>query len=207
MQNLEDIQKNWKGRVELSELNPLTKLAWQTLLVKRVNKQKNTSLKYFWASFVYQIIVYGLLSHVIVKHWEEILVWLPGVFCLLLYVPFTIVLMQKFKRMALLQSDDKSASDLSIKDYVHEQYRIITSFYRFKIRYEYFLVPLSSMVFVWILFKLYVPGGVMAYPKMSILLFIIVMGACAAAVLAENNRNFKKPIRQLEEVLKDINAL
>ncbi len=204
MHNMEQIKSNWKGGVKPNTSDLLDKTALQIVLKRRVKKQVDTSLKYFWASLVFQIIVYGMLTHVIIRYWPEPKLLLPGMLCLLLYVPFTLVLMRKFKRMAILTTNDKLASDLSIKEYVHEQYRLLTGFYRFKIRYEFILVPLSSAVFVWIFFTLYLPGGLPAYPLASILVFTLVLGACTSAILAENNRNIKKPLRQLEAVIEDI---
>lgn len=206
MQNLDEIKKNWKVDTEHLNSGRLDKLAWQNLLKQQVKKQKNISMEYFWASFIFQIIVYGFLTHVIIKNWEDRMVLLPSVFCLLLYLPFTVVLMGKFKRMAVLRQDETYASDPSIKEYVVKQYRLLKSFYKFKTRYEIVLVPLSSAFFVWIFFQIYFPGGVITKPILSVLLFILIVGACTAAILAENKRNFKKPLKQLEEILKDINT-
>ncbi len=206
MQNLEEIKKNWKVDTEQLNSAQLDEAAWQNLLKRQVKKQKNMSMPYFWASLTFQIIIYGFLTHVIIKYWGYQVVLLPSVFCLLLYVPFTVVLMLKFKRMAVLKQNEKHATDLAIKEYVLEQSRLLTSFYTFKMRYEIVLVPLSSAIFVWIFFELYLPGGATPYPRASVLLFILILGACTAAILAENKKNFKKPLKQLEEILKDINA-
>ena len=206
MKNLEEIKKNWK--VDTKQLNSaqLDEAGWQDLLEQQVKKQKNISMQYFWASLTFQIIVYGFLTHVIIKYSGDQMVWFPSVFCLLLYVPFTFVLMRKFKQLAVLKQKEKHASDLSIKEYVLKQYMLLKSFYSFKKRYEIMLVPLSSAIFVWIFFRIYLPGGVLNYPKASILLFILSLVACTAAILAENKRNFIRPIKQLEKILKDINA-
>ncbi len=206
MKNLEEIKRNWK--VETEKLNPvrLDEAAWQDILVQQVKKQKSISMRYFWASLTFQIIVYGFLTHVIIKYWGDQMVWFPAVFCLLLYVPFTVVLMRKFKQLAVLKQNEKYASDLSIKEYVLEQHRLLTSFYTFKKRYEIILIPLSSAIFVWIFFRIYLPGGVMGYPKASVLLFIFSLISCTAAILAENKRNFIRPLKKLKIILEDINA-
>jgi hypothetical protein len=204
MYNLEEIKRNWQGGAAPASSDWLDKVTLQIILKKRVNRQMNTSMKYFWASLTYQILVFGMLGHIIIRYWGEPNLLFPAIFCLLLYVPFTIVLMREFKRMAILKPDNQLASALSIKEYVFEQYRLLTGFYRFKIRYECVLVPLSSAVLVWIIFKLYVPGGFLAYPMAAILLYTTVLGASISAIVAENKRNFKKPITQLEAIIKDI---
>ena len=206
MQNFEEIKRNWKAGTGHTDSEILDKEKWQNILKQRIKQQKNITMQYFWASLTFQIIVYGFLTHVIVKYWQDISVLVPSAFCLLLYVPFTVILMRKYKRMAVLKQNEGYASNLSIKEYIITQHILLEGFYKFKTKYEMVLVPLSSAVFVWIFFKLYMPGGVMVYPVGSSLLFIAILAACMAAIIAENKRNFRRPLQQLEEILKDINA-
>ena len=205
MQNLDEFKKRWtENKPQAVDAATLDHTTWQKLIRHRVNKQRNVSMKYFWASFVLQIIVYGFLSHVIIQNWQDTSVLLVSIFCFLLYIPFTVVLMRKFKRMAMLKSDDTHASGLAINDYVHQQHKLLVSFYRFKKKYELILVPTSSIILIWVTFRLYVPGGVLAYPTAAIGLLLLTLGSCLVAILAENKRNFKEPIAQLEEILKDM---
>ena len=206
MQSFEEIQRNWKSGTGYMDSEIIDKEKWQNILKQRVKQQKNITMQYFWASLTFQIIIYGFLTHVMVKYSQDIYVLLPGAFCLLLYVPYTTVLIRKYKRMAVLKQNEKYASSLSIKEYITTQHTLLEGFYKFKITYELVLVPLSSAVFVWIFFKLYMPGGVLVYPIGSSLLFIAILAACMAAIIAENKRNFRRPLQQLEEILKDINA-
>ncbi len=206
MQNFKDLQRNWKAGTEQKDSEILDKEKWQNILKQCIKQQKNITMQYFWASLIFQIIVYAFLTHVIVMYGHDMDVLLPSVFCLLIYVPFTVVLMRNYKRMAILKENKKYASNLSIKEYIMTQHSLLEGFYKFKTKYEMVLVPLSSTVFVWIFFKLYMPGGVMEHPIGSSLLFIAIMVACIAAILAENRRNFRRPLQLLEEILKDINA-
>tara|TARA_R110002020_G_scaffold204645_2_gene408922 strand:- start:2025 stop:2675 length:651 start_codon:yes stop_codon:yes gene_type:complete len=205
MENFEKLKSSWKTDTAHSDLGPLDMAAWQNLLKGQVKKQKNIGMQYFWASLTYQIIVYGFLGHVMIRYGGDSGVLLPALLGMFLYVPFTVVLFLKFKRMAILAHNDQSASDLSIKEYVLEQHTLLSSFYRFKRRYEILLLPLSAAIFVWIFFRLFLPGGTMDYPIASSLLFILVLAACSAAILAENKRNFKGPLQKLEDILKDLN--
>ena len=68
------------------------------------------------------------------------------------------------------------------------------------------LIPLSSAIIVWIIFRIYVPGGVMNYPIAALTLFTLSIGACAVAIYAENKGNFSGPLNRLEEILKDISS-
>jgi hypothetical protein len=75
------------------------------------------------------------------------------------------------------------------------------SFYRFKRRYELLLIPLSSAIGVWLVFLLYVPGGVAAYPSGAIVTFGITLLSCAIALAAENKESFDKPLTALRQIL------
>lgn len=205
MKNLEEIKRNWKVATKHLNSDSLDESAWESLLEQRIKKQKNISMRYFWASFTFQLIVYGFLAHVILKYSEDIQTLLPSVLCFLLYVPYTVVLMRKFKRLAALRKDDGLILNLSIKEYAFKYHGLLMGFYSFKTKYELVLVPLSSAIFVWVFFKIYFPpNGIFGHPLSSSLLFIFVLGACTIAILRENKRNFKKPIAQLEKILKDI---
>ncbi|WP_417236948.1 hypothetical protein [Bizionia paragorgiae] len=206
MQTLDEIKKNWKKEAGPVKPDTLSEQIWQEIIEQQVKKQKGISMQYFWASFTFQIIVYGFLTYTLIVYGQDILVLIPSIICFLFYIPFTIILMSKFKRMAAGIKHDKIVWDKSIQDYIKEQYFLLSSFYKFKIRYEVFLVPISAAVFVWIFFHLYMPGGVFVYPISSGLLFLFVLVACTAAILAENKRNFKKPLKRLKNLLNDISA-
>ena len=61
------------------------------------------AMRYCWASFTLQIIVYALLSHVIVKYWSDTEVLGLSILGILLFLPFTIMLMNKFKSIARIK--------------------------------------------------------------------------------------------------------
>lgn len=204
MQNLDEFKKNWKEKTRTADASPLDQGSWQKIVKQRANKQRNVSIKYFWAAFTLNIIVYAFLSHIIIRYWEDTPVLLISIFCLLLYVPFTVVLMRKFKRMAILKSKDTHTSGLPIKAYVEQQYHLLNGFYRFKKRYEIILIPLSSAILIWVLFRLYLPGGVLTHPILALVLYLLTLASCIAAIVTENKKRFKQPLAQLEEILRDM---
>lgn len=207
MQNMEQLKKCWKeNKAKAKDEELISQSSLEKLLKSKVNEQKNVSLHYFWAYLTFQIIVYGLLSYVIITHWGENDILLISLLCLLLYAPFTIVLFLKFKRMAMLYSNENDAFGLPVAEYVQQHHALLSSFFTFKKRYELMLIPFSSAIMVWIIFRIYVPGGVVTYPIAALLLFILTIGACAAAIYAENKRNFREPLDLLEEILKDIST-
>lgn len=198
--DLHEWKKSWQNQ-EFSQ--PYGSLNEDSLhaIIKRTNRQKNSNMQYFWASFIFQMIVYALFAHVGIKYWSDTPLLVGSIIGIVLYLPFTVLLMQKFKRLAALRLDDASIAAVPLKDYVSKHYRLIKGFFRFKVIYEMVLIPTSAAIFVWMFFRIYFPGGALSYPIASLILFIVVIAACAAAILAENLRNFIKPMRELEKTL------
>lgn len=205
MKNFEDFKSQWAAYKQWDDTASLDAASWKKIINARVNHQRNVSMKYFWASFTLHLIVYALLSHVIIRFGSDEPVLIVCVLCFLLYLPFTYVLMKKFRRLAALHSEVSHHSGLPIREYVKQQYDILTAFYRFKKRYELILVPVSSAVMIWVFFRVYMPGGIIAYPVLGAFLFIATLGCCTAAILAENKKRFQHPIAHLESILQDTN--
>jgi hypothetical protein len=202
MKNMDELKQQWGQQT--SSPGALDKNAVQQIFKATVQKQKNTSMQYFWAAFTLHIIVYSLLSHVAIKHWADTPVLVVSLLLALLYIPFTTILLQKFKRMAVLKTNDKHTAGMPIPEYVAQQHRLLSSFYRFKRKYEMILVPLSSAVMIWIFFRIYLSGGVSEHWIGAIICFVVTLGSCIAAIVAENKKRFQQPLAQLEEILQDL---
>ncbi|HMJ71309.1 MAG TPA: hypothetical protein VK508_20575 [Cyclobacteriaceae bacterium] len=166
----------------------------------RVRKHTGESFKYFWASLTLQILVYSLLSHVIVKNFGDTMITIPGILGILLFIPFTFVLMKKFKSMART-----SPTEASMNIYVSRQHELLGSFYTFKKRYEMILVPLATLIGTFVTFELYVPGGIRAYPKGAMITFFISLASCILAIQAENKKSFEQPLSKLRAIMNDLN--
>jgi hypothetical protein len=173
--------------------------ALKKVIKTRVRKNTSDAFKYFWASFALQILVYSLLSHVIVKNWGNGLIMIPAIAGILLFIPFTIVLMKKFKSMA-------KNTETSINNYVKRHHELLESFYKFKKRYELVLIPLATLIGTFVTFELYVPGGIWMYPKGAMITFFIALASCVLAIRAENKKSFDIPLSKLNEVLNDLKS-
>jgi hypothetical protein len=110
--------------------------------------------------------------------------------------------MQKFKRMAVTRFEDGN-SGASIQRYVETQHTLLNTFYQFKKRYEVVLVPFATAIGTFLTFKLYVPGGVMAYLSAALTIFSVSLVACAIAVIRENRKNFEQPLRDLRQIIEE----
>lgn len=200
MSTLEELKNEWERKKQ----SPSSELIYSEesfgrVIKSRVRKNTNASMKYFWASFTLQLLAYALLSHVIVKYWDNRTIVFVGLTGMLAYIPFLVMLMKRFKAIAVTKPKDSTVS--SLRSYVNRRHELLQSFYRFKRRYELFLIPLVSAIGVWLVFQLWVPGGVYAYPSEAVITFGITLISCVAAIWSENKKSFEEPLRQLRQVL------
>lgn len=201
---MENFKKRWvEDSIAPRNAPPLDKTSLHKTLKQRANKQMKINMQYFWASFTLQIIVYSYLSHVIIKHWDDSFLTLVGLFCISLYIPFTVILLRKFKTMASLRSGDQYSSGLPIQEYIQQHQRLLLSFYKFKKGYEIILVILSTAIMTWMVFRIYVPEGVGGHPVSALSIFSISLLCCIAAIRAENKKHFKDPLLQLQTLLNE----
>lgn len=202
---MEDLKKSWEKGIDAGKLNAfLNKDSLHRIVKQRSNQQRNISMKYFWGSFALQIIVYAFLTHVIIRFWSDPAVTLPAGLLFLMYIPFTYILMQKFKALAVLRTNDRHSAGLPIREYVRQQHQLLSSFYQFKKKYEAVLGVVSILIMIWIPFRIWVPGGVQEYPVTALVIFLSTWIPCALIVRNENTKYFKRPIRRLELVLYDL---
>lgn len=187
---LDELKSNWKKENAGGSYDEAT-------MKKAVRKHTGMSFQYFWASFVLQLMVYAMLSNVIVKHWYDPMITLPALAGVALYIPFTVVMMKKFK------VDNNQAS---MSNYIQRRSELLESFYRFKKRYELFLIPVVTFIGTFLVFELYVPGGIWAYPKGAAITFFLSLAGCIIAIQRENKRNFEEPLMRLKMILYELNG-
>lgn len=197
MSTLDELQQDWGKGFQPAET--YTEVSLQKLIQARVRKHTRTSMQYFWASFALQILVYALLSHVIIRYWNQTQLVVFSMIGILFYVPFTIVLMRKFKRMAI----STCANADSVHAYVRQQKEQLESFFTFKRRYEWILIPVSAAIGVFLVFALYVPGGVEAFPMGAGITYVLTLLSCYLAIHSENQKSFIRPLDELETLLNE----
>ena len=203
MSTLDELKKGWKTEAPISSESLLYDQADLLAIVKaRSARQVNRTIQYFWASLTLQIIVYGLLSHVFIRSWGVSAVQWGCLAGVLLYLPFTIVLMRQFKRVAQA-SPGRTDMAISVQARIQQQYSSLRAFYRFKRGYEYGLIPLSTALGVWLTFMLYVPGGVLQHPTGAAITYLLSMLAFGWAIRRENRNHFEQPLSSLKEVLEE----
>lgn len=206
MISLDDLKKAWnEGSNSLSVKDEYDEATLEQIIRTRLKKNTNASFQYFWASFGLQLLVYALLSHVIVKYWNVSEILLLSLTGMLLNIPFTIMLMQKFKSMARSMAGITRGKE-SLFQCILQQKAMLSSFYRFKRVYEIFLIPLSSAIGAYLVFSLYVPGGITEHWTGAVIVFLVTLISCLAAIISENKKSFKNPIQHLQQLLDEFSS-
>jgi hypothetical protein len=192
MDKFEELKKGWKGGH--STETSLDKTEITSIIKHRRKTQINRIMQYFWASFIYQLIVYALLSHVIVRFWNQPEIVLPSITGVVIFIPFTFMLITRFRKVAVPPFVP------TLKEHIDIQTMIVKKFYHFKKIYELFLIPLSALIGVHLCVTIFTDGNMLDHPLLSTVLFVASVLSCAYAIKRENERNFVRPLRELAEV-------
>lgn len=202
MSTLEELKQKWgdhEAHQPYQEIYSQTSM--KNIIRKRIKIHTRESFKYFWSSLILQIIVYSLLSHSIIKEMNNPSILYPGIAGILLYIPFTVLLLKKFKQLAISRPKDHINPSASIRDYLMMQLDLLNGFYSFKKRYELLLIPISCGIGVFVFFEMFLPGGVREYSEGAVITYFLTLTSCAAAIFAENKKSFAKPITQIRNTL------
>ncbi len=199
MKTLDEFKNQWKDtRSESAEYDAES---IKKIVKEQAKKNLSKVMQYFWASFVYQIIVYSCLVHVMVRYFQNTEIFLMSLLGVALLIPFTIMLIKKFKRAGFARAKDQQIT--SLQAHIAFQRNELEGFFRFKKWYELFLVPISSALGVVITFNLFVPGGVLSHPIGAWITYGLTLLSCWWAIRSENQKSFIQPLDEMKILLSE----
>ncbi|HTF22219.1 MAG TPA: hypothetical protein VK658_29265 [Chryseolinea sp.] len=199
MDTLDEMKEKWARHKHAGQ--PYDPNNMLRVIRQRVRKHTRESMKYFWASFALQLLVYALYAHVVVRFLHDPVTVTFAIVGVLLFIPFTYMLLRKFKQLAVLRPDGNETS--SVRQYITQQRNVLYDFFRFKLRYELWLIPLSTLVGTLLVFKIYVPGGPLAYLNGVWITMGLTLASCYLAIRNENRKSFRKPLAELDNLLRE----
>lgn len=201
MSALDDLKQKWTANNAITSFGTYNETEMNQIIRSRIKKQNSRIMQYFWATFTFHITIYALLSHVVIKYWAMNEVLYPAIFGIAITIPFTSFMMKRYKEMAITKIAGNGLE--SVHDYVKKQQNLLSDFFTFKKRYEFILIPLNAAIGVYIVFELFVPGGVAAFPIGAAVTFVGTLLSCVAAIRMENKKNFAQPLQDLQVLLDD----
>ncbi len=199
MEQFDEVRDFWQKNT-MPQANTVSKENVETVIKSRIRKEKKKIVEYFWLSLGYQILIYSFACFLAVKYIGDTQMMLLCAAGALLYIPFTIMLMRKFK--AMYKPTGNQPAD--IRANVMQQSRLLTQFFRLKKRFDFISIPVTCLILELILFKLYVPGGIKAYIPGSIAAYVLGLLIFGVAAWFENKKHFVKPLLVFELILEDI---
>ena len=198
----DELKNIWKKQEGILPRQVYDPSAFQKLIKSRMKVHTDKVMKYFWSSFTLEMIVFALLCHVMIRYWYESPLFVVSLMGIVLHIPFTYMLMKKFKAMAITGPGDGSAT--SLYQWIRRRHDLLNSFYRFKRSYERFLIPLSTLIGCYLVFALFVPGEELSYWNVFWVIVVITIISCAVALRRENKEHFEEPLHQYRLLLAEL---
>lgn len=204
MEENDDLNTMW-GREKARETPPvgLGPGTLDDILMVRIRKERKVFVEYFWSSFIYQNIMYGIMIIMAVKFIGDTRAMVLSLAGILLYLPFTIVLLRKY-RVAFLRAGGGSVEDIYTS--LQHQYLQMSQFYRFKRGFDWVGVPLGCLIIVLATFQVFVHGGIEEHVLSGVVLYLVWVALFVLAIRSENKKRFVVPLRALERILTDLKS-
>jgi Na+-transporting methylmalonyl-CoA/oxaloacetate decarboxylase beta subunit len=206
MSTFDELKKAWNELQPSSmEIGKMDNEALFKMIKMKSKKQLNGPMHYFWGAMVLHIILYAILCHIIIVYHDDTRIVIMGIAGCLMYIPFTVMMVRKFSSLAIVKPGKQNEPGSSLKEYVARQKEIIQEFYDFKMKYELFLIPISTAIGVYLFFTIFIPGGVTRYWGSALFTFVVTLGTTVLTILCENRKRFRKPISELQQIIDDFN--
>ncbi len=199
---LESVWQN--GKIREGSPAPLTANDLQGIISSRVRRERKTVGEFVWAAIMYQLILYSFLAYTLIRHWGNMQVLLLCLAGGALYIPLTFALIHRVRTLYRRPEAHESAVP-DVLDNVKREYARLSDFFKFKKRMDWIGVPVSCAIVVLVTFSLFVEGGVERNPLSSFAFFALWVGMSLVAVYLENRKRFIYPLRNLKQLLEDLN--
>jgi len=199
MKSLDEAKKCWSESKENKQVE-LPGDEVKQIIRQRIRKEKKVLFEYFWASYIWQFIIYVAMTNMIIRFWGDLRIVVVSLVGILMYIPFTIVFIKKFTKM----SGKTNGSFQSLRSNLKLQWNKMNEFFVFKRRFDWLGIPVSCFILTVIIFKLWVPGGWEEHLTGALIVYLFAIIAFLIATVIENRKRFKKPLYKLSLIIKEI---
>jgi hypothetical protein len=206
MTSFTEISNCWRSNDSRQSVNPpINHQAVNKWINAGMKKQQKTILEYLVLSGFWQWLIYSALSYLIIRFWGNGYFAIYCIGLILLYIPFTIVFIRKFRWLRIVRYDDPGLGELNIYHVLNIQYKTLNDFYYFKKRLDWFTIPGNCFVICMIIYQYgWIPSLTQnALPGLIIFSFYLV--AFVIATVMENRKHFINPIKRLNLLIREWN--
>ncbi|HVW97175.1 MAG TPA: hypothetical protein VHA56_14485 [Mucilaginibacter sp.] len=204
MDTLDNIKQFWLlNNQQDTDNNNLNKESMKRIIEPQIKKEQRYIKEYFWAFAFWQILVYAVLTHFIVRYWGD---W-QFIFCcvtgVLMFIPYSIT----FHKSLSCWHRPANAPDAPLRN-IHgdlkAQIKQVSIYFQFKKRFDLVGIPVICGVLAVIMMKVTpVPHTFLG----GLITFGIVFFAFARTTHVQNKNNFELPLARLRLLLSDIEDL
>jgi hypothetical protein len=205
MKSFEEMQKNWKqGKGAAYNAVPLSEAMLTKLIRSGVKKEQKMVWEYCVASGFWQWLVYASLTHFIVRFWGD---WQFVIACpavIILYIPFTVMFIKKFKHMRILKFEKSYLQSQDIHYSLKTQYEMLKDFFVFKKRFDWVNIPFCCFLIAMILYKYGLIPSIQENIIAWLIVFVIYIILFVTATYVENKKRFKIPLEKMKSVISEM---
>ena len=205
MKSFEEIQKCWKEQKGVSDNAViLSETALTKLIRSGVKKEQKLVWEYCIASGFWQWLVYASLTHFIIRFWGD---WQFMISCLaviLLYIPFTVMFIKKFRNMRMVTFNKADLRSQNIHATLKTQYKMLHEFFSFKKKFDWLNIPFCCIMIVMILYKYGMIPSFKENIAASVSVFLVYALLFVIAIYVENGKRFKVPLQKLDMVIREM---
>jgi hypothetical protein len=144
------------------------------------------------------------MTHVFVRFWGDWEIMYISLAFMVLYIPFTIVFIRKFRSIKMLKFGKPGFESQDIYSTLKAQRDVLSSFYRFKKGFDMISIPASGIVITLLLEKYGLIPAIRQHVTIALVTFGITIAAFVIATVVDNKKRFKSPLKQLELVIQEI---
>lgn len=203
MESLDDLKKYWQNQAQLNTTT-LNKGNIIQAVQTGLRKERNTVRDYVFVTGFWQWLVYAALCHLTLRFWGD---WQFMACCIagiLLYIPFTWVFMQKIKAFHALGVKKPGVSPPDLSTNINAQYAVLAGFYRFKKRFDLFMIPGAGFIITLTLAQFALLPPILPMQTGHVITFFITIIAFTWATYFENKKRFIKPLQNLQALTHDL---
>ena len=203
MDTLDDLRGDWKrGRDLGAPILPLKSSDLKEWIKDRMKKEQRLVFRYAVKTFIWSVMVFSFLSYLIIRFWGDWNLFAVSLAALAIYIPFTAIFMNHFKRFFAAECGAQQAVDL--QQGLQVKFRSLKRFYQVKRAFDWLMVPLSCAVIALVVNKYAFDAPFTEKLGFNISTFVLYSVAFTYVTVKDNTTYFKVPIKKIEAVMKEI---
>jgi hypothetical protein len=206
MDTLDSIKILWQQNKdsETANYHTLNQEEMKKIINPKIKKEQRTIKEYLLGVIFWQIVVYSVLCHYIVRYWGDTQFVLSCIMGILIFVLYTVIFHKNIKRLKFRSLSRQDAPLNEICDDIKTQVHYVSQYFNYKKWLDLVGIPVICFVITLILLKASpIPDTLTA----RLVTFGLVFVLFVYGTYNENKKSFIRPLNNLRLILKDIESV